>query len=260
MARRERRVEFDEVWMRRYLIAANWKMHGSLEMVHRFAEGFDQGVDLGADVVLFPPAVYLGAVQGLTSKYGQLGMQDVGVVPEGAHTGEIAASMVKDVGGSWVIVGHSERRTDQSESDVLVAQKFVSAIAADLSPIVCVGETLAQREAGDAFAVVRKQLQAVIDLCGVSALVKGAIAYEPLWAIGTGLTATPEQAGQMHASIRELIAGLDQDTAQAVRIIYGGSVNPENAGLLFAQDEIDGALVGGASLQAASFAAIVAAI
>lgn len=260
MARRGSRVEFEEVWMRRYLIAANWKMHGSLEMVHKFAESFDQDVDLGVDVVLFPPAVYLSAVQGLTSKFVQSGAQDVGVALQGAHTGEIAASMVKDVGGSWVIVGHSERRNDQSESDVLVAQKFASAIASDLRPIVCVGETLMQREAGDAFAVVSMQLQAVIDLCGVSALVKGAIAYEPLWAIGTGLTATPEQAGQMHSSIRELIAVLDKDTAKAARIIYGGSVNPENAGAMFAQKEIDGALVGGASLQAHSFAAIVAAI
>tara|TARA_B110000444_G_C18801140_1_gene577529 strand:+ start:810 stop:1592 length:783 start_codon:yes stop_codon:yes gene_type:complete len=260
MARRERRDEFEEVCMRRYLIAANWKMHGSLTMVHKFAESFDQGVDLGADVVLFPPAVYLGEVQGLTSKFVQVGLQDVGVASEGAHTGEIAASMVKDVGGSWVIVGHSERRTDQSEGDDLVAQKFAAVIAAGLSPIVCVGETLAQREIGKAFAVVSNQLKAIIDLCGVSALAKGAIAYEPLWAIGTGLTATPEQAGQMHASIRGLVSGLDQDTAKAVRIIYGGSVNQENAGLLFAQEEIDGALVGRASLKAPSFAAIVAAI
>jgi triosephosphate isomerase len=246
--------------MRRYLIAANWKMHGSLEMVHRFAESFDQDVDLGADVVLFPPAVYLNALQGLTSKFVQSGAQDLGVALQGAHTGEIAASMIKDVGCSWVIVGHSERRNDQGESDALVAQKFASAIAADLRPIVCVGETLAQRDAGGAFAAVSKQLRAIIDLCGVSVLVKGAIAYEPLWAIGTGLTATPEQAGQMHASIRELIAVLDKDTAKATRIIYGGSVNPENAGLMFAQEEIDGALVGGASLQAHSFAAIIAAL
>jgi triosephosphate isomerase len=196
----------------------------------------------------------------LTSKFVQSGAQDLGVALQGAHTGEIAASMIKDVGCSWVIVGHSERRNDQGESDALVAQKFASAIAADLRPIVCVGETLAQRDAGGAFAVVSKQLRAIIDLCGVSVLVKGAIAYEPLWAIGTGLTATPEQAGQMHASIRELIAVLDKDTAKATRIIYGGSVNPENAGLMFAQEEIDGALVGGASLQAHSFAAIIAAL
>ena len=260
MARRKRRVEFEEVWMRRYLIAANWKMHGSLDMADEFTAGFDQGVDFGADIVLFPPAVYLSVVQGLTSEFVQVGIQDIGVALEGAHTGEIAGAMVKDLGGQWVIVGHSERRTEQSESDVLVAQKFASAIAVDLRPIVCVGETLAQRQAGDAFAVVKKQLQAVVDLCGVAALLKGAIAYEPLWAIGTGLTATPEQAGQMHGLIREWIAGLDQDTAQAVRIIYGGSVNPENAGLLFAEEEIDGALVGGASLQAPSFAAIVAAM
>jgi triosephosphate isomerase len=246
--------------MRRYLIAANWKMHGSLEMVQKFAESFDQDVDLGADVVLFPPAVYLNAMQGLTSKFVQSGAQDLGVALQGAHTGEIAASMIKDVGCSWVIVGHSERRNDQGESDALVAQKFASAIAADLRPIVCVGETLAQRDAGGAFAAVSKQLRAIIDLCGVSVLVKGAIAYEPLWAIGTGLTATPEQAGQMHASIRGLIAVLDKDTAKATRIIYGGSVNPENAGLMFAQEEIDGALVGGASLQAHSFAAIIAAL
>jgi triosephosphate isomerase len=246
--------------MRRYLIAANWKMHGSLEMVHKFAESFDQDVDLGADVVLFPPAVYLNALQGLTSKFVQSGAQDLGVALQGAHTGEIAASMIKDVGCAWVIVGHSERRNDQGESDALVAQKFASAIAADLRPIVCVGETLAQRDAGGAFAAVSKQLRAIIDLCGVSVLVKGAIAYEPLWAIGTGLTATPEQAGQMHASIRELIAVLDKDTAKATRIIYGGSVNPENAGLMFAQEEIDGALVGGASLQAHSFVAIIAAL
>ena len=233
MARRDRQVEIEEVRMRRFLIAANWKMYGSLAMAHEFAESFDQSVDLGADVVLFPPAVYLSAVQGWTSEFVQVGIQDIGAALQGAHTGEIAASMVKDLGGSWVIVGHSERRTDQGESNELVARKFASAVAAGLRPIVCVGESLEQQ---------------------------GAIAYEPLWAIGTGLTATPDQAGQMHAAIRNLLVGFDQDVAQLVRIIYGGSVNPENAGLLFAQEDIDGALVGGASLKASSFAAVVAAI
>ncbi|MFQ3346761.1 MAG: triosephosphate isomerase [Candidatus Azotimanducaceae bacterium] len=260
MARRDRQVEIEEVRMRRFLIAANWKMYGSLAMAHEFAESFDQSVDLGADVVLFPPAVYLSAVQGWTSEFVQVGIQDIGAALQGAHTGEIAASMVKDLGGSWVIVGHSERRTDQGESNELVARKFASAVAAGLRPIVCVGESLEQRNAGDAFAVVSNQLKAVIDLCGVTGLQQGAIAYEPLWAIGTGLTATPDQAGQMHAAIRNLLVGFDQDVAQLVRIIYGGSVNPENAGLLFAQEDIDGALVGGASLKASSFAAVVAAI
>jgi triosephosphate isomerase len=260
MSRRVRLVKSEEVWMRRSLIAANWKTHGSLEMVGDFVKGFASGIELRADVVLFPPAVYLSTLAGLTSEFVQVGLQDVGVAADGAHTGEIAASMIKDVGGSWVIVGHSERRLDQGESDELVAHKFASALAAGLSPIVCVGETLAQRKSGDAFAVVCRQLMAVVDHCGVAALLNGAIAYEPLWAIGTGVTATPEQAGQMHASIRAQVAGLDESVAPALRIIYGGSVNPANAGSLFAQEDIDGALVGGASLQAASFAAIVAAV
>jgi triosephosphate isomerase len=245
--------------MRRLLIAANWKMHGSTAMINDFAENFDQNVDFEADVVLFPPTVYLSALTALTSEFVQTGSQDIAVHSQGPHTGDVAGAMVHNVGGRWVIVGHSERRTDHGESDELVAQKFAAAIAAGLSPIACVGESLEQRDLGQANEVVNRQVKAIIDRCGIHGLKEGVIAYEPLWAIGSGVTATPAEAAQMHRAIRDQVGAADGSVAASLRLIYGGSVTPENAAMLFAQEEIDGALVGGASLDALSFAAIVAA-
>ena len=236
--------------MRRPLVVANWKMHGTLGFVQEYASGL-AAVD-GVDVVLCPPSVFLAAVVTVcdaSSTSVTVGAQDVGTQQSGAHTGELSAAMLADVGARWVIVGHSERRADQGESDALVAQKAEACGTAGLIPIVCVGETLAQRESGEARAVVEQQLQPVL----AAAPAELVIAYEPVWAIGTGQTATPDQAQDMHAHIRALLPD------PAVRVIYGGSVKSDNAAELFAQTDIDGALVGGASLDPSQFFAIATA-
>ena len=167
--------------------------------------------------------------------------------------------MIAELGGRWALTGHSERRSEHGESDALVAAKFGAALAAGLRPILCVGETLAERQAGEAEAVVARQVQAVIEAVGVDGVAQGAVAYEPVWAIGTGETAAPDQAAAMHAVIRKTIADNDAALAESIRVIYGGSVNPHNAAALFSEPDIDGGLIGGASLQAESFLAIVAA-
>ena len=246
--------------MRRSLVAANWKMHGSLGFISEFADGIAKRLDVASalevtDVVVFPPIVYLPACAALLPV--PVGVQDVGTSATGAHTGEVASEMVREVGGTWAILGHSERRIDQGEKDDLVATKAAAAVRGGLLPIVCVGETQAERKAGHEIAVVDRQLEAVLDRMNVSDLASGAIAYEPVWAIGTGETATPEQAQEMHAFIRDKIAHVDQSAAASIRIVYGGSVKPDNARELFSQEDIDGGLVGGASLDARQFAAIV---
>ena len=243
--------------MRRALVAANWKMHGSYELVRSFTQRVELSEDV--DVVVFPPAVYLQELAACAPSQMMCGVQDVSPAPQGAHTGEIAAGMVVEVGGSWTIVGHSERRIMHDERDDLVATKAAAALQGGLRPIICVGETLAEREAGHELAVVERQLAEVLDRVEPSDLARAAIGYEPVWAIGTGHTATPEQAQQMHEFIRSQIAGADSGTAAAMRIIYGGSVKADNAAELFGQPDIDGGLVGGASLDAAQFSAIVAA-
>lgn len=229
-------------------------MHGALARIDAYLQ--ELRVAAGVDVVVFPPAVYLARFAGTGV---DCGIQDIGEFSSGAHTGEVAAAMVKDVGGSWTLVGHSERRQDQDESDQLVARKVAAALQADIKPLLCVGETLSEREAGAAAAVVARQLDAVLEVAGAGFLAAGAVAYEPVWAIGTGQTATPEQAQEMHAFIREHVAQTDGPAAAAMRIVYGGSVKPENAAELFRAADIDGGLVGGASLDAAQFSAIVAA-
>ncbi len=245
--------------MRPSLVAANWKMNGSNQFVTEYAAAFDPAVDASrVDVVIFPPTVYLASWLAAAPQIA-CGVQDVGIAASGAHTGELAAEMVRDVGGRWAIVGHSERRIDQQERDDLVATKAAAAMRGGLRPIVCVGETLAEREAGHEIAVVERQLEAVLDRVDLASLSAGAIAYEPVWAIGTGETATPEQAQDMHAFLRDKVADVDSGAAQQIRIIYGGSVNPENAGELFAKEDIDGGLVGGAGLDPVKFAAVVAA-
>ena len=244
--------------MKQKLIAGNWKMNGSLSANEALVRAVQAGAATGCQVAMCVPSVYLSQVQSLVAGSGiWLGAQDVSAHEQGAYTGEISAAMLRDIGVRCCIVGHSERRQHHSESDALVAMKAKQALAAGITPIVCLGETLAEREAGSTADVVRRQLAAVIHLNGhcISEIV---LAYEPVWAIGTGKTASPEQAQQVHALLR---AQLRAATVQAdrVSIVYGGSMNAANAASLLAQPDIDGGLVGGASLKAADFLSIVAA-
>lgn len=245
--------------MRQPLVAGNWKMNGSLEGVKTLLGGIKSGMSevRKAEVAVCPPFVYLAeaqaALQGTAVAWGG---QDVSAHVSGAYTGEVAGSMLGDFGCKYVIVGHSERRTYHGETDALVADKYQAALDAGLTPIFCIGETLEEREGGVTEEVVARQVDAVIERCGVNALGKGVIAYEPVWAIGTGKTATPEQAQDVHAFIRGRVAAHSAAVADAVRILYGGSMKPGNAGELMAKADIDGGLIGGASLKAEDFLAI----
>lgn len=248
--------------MRRPLVIANWKMHGDVEANRGLVVSFlnlrqDRG-EGGAECVVCPPFPYLLQVKELLATSDvALGAQDCSHSDAGAYTGEVAAAMLADCGCSWVIVGHSERRQYHRESDALIAAKLVAAQRAGLRPVLCIGETREQREAGEAEAVVREQLLG--GLSDQGDLREVVVAYEPVWAIGTGLTATPEVAQEMHAHVRAVLRDLDGRHADAVRLLYGGSVKADNAAALFAEADIDGALVGGASLDAEAFATIVAA-
>ncbi|MBT0571476.1 triose-phosphate isomerase [Curvibacter sp. CHRR-16] len=248
--------------MKKKLVAGNWKMHGSqlanVDLLSELVHGLASTAP-ACDVLVCPPAVYVAQVAALLQgSVVQLGAQDVSAQEAGAFTGEVSAAMLADLAVRYAIVGHSERRKYHGETDALVALKAQRVLACGVTPIVCVGETLEEREAGHAFEVVKRQLAAVIhhNKHCVSEVV---VAYEPVWAIGTGKTATPEQAQEIHAVLR---AQLQAATAHAdrVRILYGGSVNAANAAALFALPDVDGALVGGASLKAAEFLSIVAAV
>ena len=234
-------------------------MNASEAMVAELLEGLLKGVSEGgnADMAVFPPFPYLSQVRSLLqgSPIGW-GGQNLNPAEKGAHTGEIAASMLLDFGCQYVLVGHSERRTIYGESDADVAERFATALAAGLTPVLCVGETLEEREAGETESVVARQLDAVLGNSGIAAFDKAIVAYEPVWAIGTGKTATPEQAQAVHAFIRDKFAAMDAIIAGQLRILYGGSVNGSNAADLFAREDIDGGLVGGASLKADDFLAI----
>ena len=250
--------------MRTPIVAGNWKMHGSraenARLVAAIAEHYPAGAQ--ALCVLCPPFVYLQDVARLIRDGDapfELGAQDVCAEAQGAYTGEVSASMLKDVGASYVIVGHSERRALYGEDDQLVARKFAAAQAKALTPILCVGEQLAEREAGRTEQVVARQLDAVLQLCGAEAFATAVIAYEPVWAIGTGRTATPEQAEEVHAFLRGRIAARDAKIAGGVRILYGGSCKAGNATELFTKPNVDGGLIGGASLKAEEFLAILTA-
>lgn len=242
--------------MRRAFVAGNWKMHGTSGSVKQLLEALLAEVGSPAiDIAVCPPHPYLAQASALCAGSAvAVGGQDCSEQSGGAYTGDVAATMLADAGCQWVILGHSERRQYQGESDELVARKVAAAREAGVRPIVCVGESQAQREAGDAEAVVGAQLRG--SLAGQTDLDDVVIAYEPVWAIGTGLTASPEQAQQMHAFIRTVLADLSLD-AEGTRLLYGGSVKADNAAQLFAQQDIDGALVGGASLDAEQFAAII---
>ena len=246
--------------MRQTLVVGNWKMNGSIEANQSLLEGLKQGLAGGgtaAEVGVCPPFVYLQQVSELLKGTAiAWGGQNLSEQNPGAFTGEVAASMLVDFGCKYVIVGHSERRSLYGESDELVAAKFAKAQAAGLIPILCVGELLEEREAGDTENVVKRQLDAVINQVGVASLAKSVIAYEPVWAIGTGKTATPQQAQAVHAFIRGQIAKQDAGVAENVQILYGGSVKGNNAAELFAMSDIDGGLIGGASLKADEFLTI----
>ena len=243
--------------MRHTLIAGNWKMNGTLESVIQLVEGIKAGDAGSAQLVVCPPSIFLMKVGAmLEGSSVALGAQNVCDHASGAYTGEVSAEMLKEVGCQYAIVGHSERRALYNESDELVAARFAMAVQAGLRPILCVGETQAEREQGITETVVSRQLDAVIDTQGVGILASSVIAYEPVWAIGTGQVATPQQAQAIHAYIRGKIAALDAAVADKVQILYGGSMNPGNAGELLSQVDIDGGLIGGASLNAADFLAI----
>lgn len=247
--------------MRKKLVAGNWKMHGSRSMAQALVGEIVAGKPSTIDVAVFPPFPYIAALADshIGSGLG-FGAQDVSEHEgQGAYTGEVSAAMLADCGAQWVLVGHSERRQYHGESDELVARKFAAARAGGLTPILCVGETLAQREAGETEAVISRQLQAVIALNGIGSFDTAVIAYEPVWAIGTGRTATPEQAQEVHAFIRSQLAKEDVMIGGLTRLLYGGSVKAANAAELFAQADVDGGLIGGASLTSADFLGICAA-
>ncbi|GAC1625563.1 MAG: triose-phosphate isomerase [Nevskia sp.] len=249
--------------LRSYLVAGNWKMNGSLAANAALLDGIAAG--LGAvpavEVLVCPPSAYLDSVgRRLTGTPIALGAQNLCEQDQpGAFTGEIHSSMLGDFGCRYVLVGHSERRALYGEDDARVAQKFAAAQAGQLIPVLCIGETLDEREAGQTEAVLGRQLAAVLDRSGIAAFSKAVIAYEPVWAIGTGRTATVAQAQAAHAYIRGQLARNDAKIAGSVRLLYGGSVKADNAASLFSCEDVDGGLIGGASLKATEFLAICAA-
>ncbi len=246
--------------MRQPLVAGNWKMNGSRDFTHALVSELLGGGagSSSAEVVIFPPYPYLAQVADLLDGAGApaLGAQDLHAADAGAHTGDVSAAMLVDVGCRYVIVGHSERRADHGEDSALVARKARAALSASLLPIACVGETLADREADRTEAVIGEQLDALLAIVGSEGMSRVVLAYEPVWAIGTGRTATPDQAQAVHAFLRQRLAAADPALASKVRILYGGSVKPDNAAALFAEPDIDGGLIGGASLKATDFLAI----
>lgn len=245
--------------MRRPIVAGNWKMNGTRASASELAGQLAASVDgtERAEIVVCPPYVLLPAVaQVLAGTPIRWGGQDLSVHGPGAFTGDVAAEMLADVGCTYCIVGHSERRTHHGESSEVVAEKFARARACGLIPVLCIGETLEQRQRGDTETVLEQQVDAVLDRCGIQGFADAVVAYEPVWAIGTGQTASPAQAQQVHEFVRGKLRAVDAEIAQGLRIQYGGSVKAGNAEDLFRQDDIDGGLIGGASLQAAEFLAI----
>ena len=247
--------------MRSSLIAGNWKMNGNLQSVVELVDGIKAGDAGKAELAVFPPAVFLMKVGGLLADSEiALGAQNVCDQEAGAFTGEVAAAMLKECGCRYALAGHSERRSLYLETDQLVAARCAMAVASGITPILCVGETLQEREQGITEDVVARQIDAVIELIGIDGITRAIIAYEPVWAIGTGKVATPDQAQDVHAFIRGKLAQLDVGVAEQVKILYGGSMNPSNAAELLSQPDIDGGLIGGASLKADDFLAIAQAV
>lgn len=245
--------------MRRALVVGNWKLNGSLASIEKLIDEILAGIERipHTGVVVCPPYVYLPAVQArLKESIVGVGAQDVSDRDSGAFTGEVSARMLHEFGVRLCIVGHSERRHIYCESDEMTARKFAAAKRGGLTPILCVGELLEERERGSTEQVVARQLDAIVEMEGIAAFGDAIIAYEPVWAIGTGHTATPEQTQAVHAYIRKRLASRDASIADQVRILYGGSVKADNATELFSQPDIDGGLIGGASLKADEFLAI----
>ncbi len=244
--------------MRRKIVAGNWKLHGTRHFATALVGEVADGLPLaGVEVLVLPPLPYLGdLIEDFEGRDIAFGAQDVSPNEKGAYTGEVSAAMLVDVGARYGLVGHSERRQYHHESSELVARKFMAARHAGLVPILCVGETLEQREAGQTEAVISAQLEPVLALAGIGGFDGAVVAYEPVWAIGTGRTATPAQAQAVHAFIRGQIGARDARIADSLPLLYGGSVKPDNAAELFAQADVDGGLIGGASLVAADFLAI----
>jgi triosephosphate isomerase len=248
--------------MRQRIVAGNWKLHGDRGFAHALMDALTApgAMPAGVSLVVLPPMPYICE---LSISYGDRGVafgaQDVSENEEGAYTGEVAAQMLVDVGCRYGLVGHSERRQFHGEDSELVARKFVAARRAGLVPILCVGETLHQREAGQTEWAIQRQIEPVFELAGEDAFAGAVLAYEPVWAIGTGRTAEPAQAQEVHAFLRGELSARNATIASSLPILYGGSVKPANAAALFSQPDIDGGLIGGASLQAGDFLAIAAA-
>ena len=236
-------------------MAGNWKMNASKESVNKLVMGILSGMsNVSSEVVVCAPFPYLSQVEALiTHSQVRLGAQNLNTNMSGAFTGEVSADMIKDFGAQHVIVGHSERRSLYGETNTIVAEKVKAALDSGLIPLFCVGETLEQREAGETESVVAAQINTVADLVGIDAFLNIVVAYEPVWAIGTGVTASPEQAQEVHAFIRQLLANNNYDVAQQTPILYGGSMNAANAKELIACADIDGGLIGGASLKPEDF-------
>jgi triosephosphate isomerase len=248
--------------MRTPLVAGNWKMNGTQESVAELMSGLVAGVGAldGVEVLVCPPFIYIPAVLPDTTKSSlELGAQDVYPAAGGAYTGEISGSMLTDLGCTYVIVGHSERRALMGENDTIVARKFAAALEAGLKPILCVGETLDERQSDSTLTVIGGQFNKVVDAVGIEAFENAVVAYEPVWAIGTGETASPEQAQEVHAALRGMATKRSAKIAADLRLLYGGSVKAANAADLFSMPDIDGGLIGGASLEAKEFLAICAA-
>lgn len=246
--------------MRRQWVGGNWKLNGSRAQASPLLKAIVEANVSACDVAVFPPFPYLReACMACAGSRVSVGGQDVSVHESGAFTGEVSAAMLRDVGCTFALAGHSERRQYHHEGDAEVAAKVAAALAQSLTPVLCVGETLAEREAGQTGAVVARQLGAVVTHCGIAAFEHIVLAYEPVWAIGTGHTASPQQAQSVHAHLRSQLAASDARIAGSTRIVYGGSVKPGNAAELFAQPDIDGGLIGGAALAATDFLAICAA-
>ncbi len=255
--------------MRRLLVAGNWKMNGSSEMTADLIAGvarraldaarLSEQKELGYDILVCPPAPYLSqAAANSESQPIAVGAQNTSQFESGAYTGEVSLSMLTELGCEYVLIGHSERRELFREADLEIAEKFSACLdhGSKIVPVLCIGETLAERQADKTEAVVAAQLDAVIEKVGIAGFENAVIAYEPVWAIGTGETASPEQAQNVHAFIRAKLSELDAGIAESIRIVYGGSVKPDNAYELFTQNDIDGGLIGGASLDVNSFAGI----
>lgn len=247
--------------MRRKIVAGNWKLHGTRGFATELVSAIAVGLPVpGVDVVVMPPLPYIGElIEAFEGQGLQFGAQDVSANEKGAYTGEVSAAMLVDIGARYGLVGHSERRQHHAEHDALIARKFLAAKHAGLVPVLCVGESLHEREAGQTEYRIETQLAAIFEHAGAQAFAGAVIAYEPVWAIGTGKTASPAQAQAVHAFIRGEVAARDATIAGSLSILYGGSCKPDNAAELFAQQDVDGGLIGGASLVAADFLAIVAA-